>query len=221
MKPNQITTTLIQFYNRPIAQVSLELFLSIIAVMFFAIFAIRPTLVTISDLIKEIDDKKALSEKMSQKIASLATVQTQYLGLGDQISILEEAIPSEPKFEEALRVMEKLASDRMLVINSIQVNEVPPTQKEVVPFSQKERKNLPVIITVAGDYPTIRNFVEDLKNYRRALIVDSIVFTVNEERNQKKLTANITVNIQYFGIKAQAPIKANQAKKSAGDDLEP
>jgi len=211
MKPNQIATTLIQFYNRPVAQVSLELFLSIIAVIFFAIFAIRPTLVTISDLIKEIDDKKVLSEKMSQKIAALATIQTQYLSLGDQIKVLDEAIPTQPRFEEALRIMEKMASDRHLVINSMQVNEVPPAQEADVPFAQKERKNLPVSVSVTGDYPTIRNFVEDLKNYRRALIVDSIIFSVSEERNQKKLSASITVNIQYFGSKTKAA-----AVKTAG-----
>jgi Tfp pilus assembly protein PilO len=217
MKPNQVTTTLIQFYNRPVAQVSLELFLSIVAVMFFAVFAIRPTLVTISDLIKEIDDKKALSEKMSQKIASLATIQTQYLSLGDRINVLDEAIPAKPKFEEALRIIERLASDRKLIINSIQVNEVPPAQEEDVPFSQKERKNLPVSVSVTGDYNTIRNFTEDLKNYRRALIVDSIMFSVNEEKNQKKLSANITINIQYFGSKAKVVAKPAAAK--AGDNL--
>lgn len=219
MKPNQITTNLIQFYNRPVAQVSLELFLSIIAVIFFAIFAIRPTLVTISDLIKEIDDKKALSEKMSQKIASLATIQTQYLSLGDQILVLDEAIPAKPKFEEALRVIEKIASERKLVINSIQVNEVPAAQEEDIPFSQKERKNLPVSVMVSGDYLTIRNFVEDLKNYRRALIVDSIIFSVNEERNQKKLTANITINIQFFGSKVKGAA-IPPAKAAATDQLE-
>ena len=74
-KRQQLTNTLVEFYNQPIAKVSLELFLSIVAVIFFAIFAIRPTLLTMSDLIKELQEKEVLNEKLSQKTAALSSVQ--------------------------------------------------------------------------------------------------------------------------------------------------
>jgi hypothetical protein len=46
------------FYQKPVAKVSLELFLSVGTIIFFAMFAIRPTLLTMSDLVKEIEDKR-------------------------------------------------------------------------------------------------------------------------------------------------------------------
>jgi hypothetical protein len=67
----QLMSALNDFYHKPVAMVSLELFLSIGAVVFFAIFAVRPTLLTMADLIKEIEDKRALDQQLQQKIASL------------------------------------------------------------------------------------------------------------------------------------------------------
>jgi len=201
MKTNQITATLLQFYNRPVAQVSLELFLSLGAVIFFALFAIRPTMVTMSDLIKEIDDKKAFDQKLSQKIAALSTVQTQYLSLENRLSVLDQAIPSSPKFEEAIRIIEKLASQNKLVINSMQVSEIPSEPISLAEYGSRQRESLPISINVIGEYSAIRTFVENLKNNRRSLIVDSIIFSVNEERNQKQLSATITINMQYFASK--------------------
>ncbi len=203
----EIRTTLIKFYNQPVAKVSLELFLSIGAVMFFALFAIRPTLLTMSDLIKEIEDKTNLNEQLRQKTASLATAQTQYLNLQDRLFVLDQALPSQPEFENALKIIEKTASDNELVITSMQVNEIPQEADETIPFSQKTKITVPINVSVTGDYLAIRNFVESLQRNRRTLFVDSIIFTVSEVNNNKQLKANITVNLPYFGIENSTDIK--------------
>lgn len=203
----EIRTTLIKFYNQPVAKVSLELFLSIGAVIFFAAFAIRPTLLTMSDLIKEIEDKTTLNEQLGQKSASLATAQTQYLNLKDRLLVLDQSLPSQPEFEQTLKIIEKIASDNQLIISSVQVNEIPKEAEPTVPFSQKKKITVPISVSVTGDYLTIRNFVENIHNNRRTLIVDSIIFSVSEINNSKKLKANITVNMQYFGVESTADKK--------------
>ena len=47
-----------QFYQKPIAKVSAELLATLIVVIVLAFFAIRPTLLTMSQLLKDIDDRK-------------------------------------------------------------------------------------------------------------------------------------------------------------------
>ena len=59
---------LFTFYQKPIAQVSTELFFTIGATIFFAAFAIRPTILTMTDLVKEIQDKREAEEKLNQKV---------------------------------------------------------------------------------------------------------------------------------------------------------
>lgn len=200
LSTKNIQTTIIQFYNKPVAKVSLELFLSIFAVVFFAIFAIRPTLLTMSDLIKEIEDKKTHDQKLQQKIAALSSIQPIYHSLENRIFLLDQAIPTQPEFSSVLKTIEKIASDQQVVISNIQVKEIPKIAPEEIAFSQKKRVSLPVVISIIGDYESIKNFVQHIINLRRSLIVDSIIFSVSEERGIKKLNANITINMQYFGM---------------------
>jgi hypothetical protein len=110
-KQRQLSETLLSFYNQPVARVSIELFLTVGTVVFFAIFAIRPTLVTMSNLIKELEEKRTLDAQLSEKIAGLSSAQTQYLLQQPRLALLDEAIPLQPQFYEALTMIERSASD--------------------------------------------------------------------------------------------------------------
>lgn len=202
-KQRDLFITLQQFYQKPVAKVSLELFLSITTVLFFAIFAIRPTLMTMSDLLKEIEDKERLDKQLAQKIAALSTVQPLYLQLQDQLLILDEAIPSHPQLTYSLKVIEKIASELRLIITGINIAEIPKEaeQNEVIALDLFERIDVPLTINISGDYLSIRQFVENLKEYRRSFVIDTIVFSTKELRGAKKLEARITVSAPYFGVK--------------------
>lgn len=196
-KRQQLTRTLVEFYQKPIAQVSLELFLSIAAVIFFATFAIRPTLLTMSDLIKEIDDKKVLDKQLTQKIAALSSAQTEYNNYQARLPVLDEAIPGQPFLINTLLIIEKIASDTKMVITAISVSEIP---KEEVADQQKTlvRKSYYITLSIAGDYQSIRNFVDQILKNRRTMVIDTITFATNESRGTKQLKANITLNVPYF-----------------------
>jgi Tfp pilus assembly protein PilO len=200
-KRQQLTKTLNDFYQRPVARVSLELFLTVGAVIFFAVFAIRPTLVTMSDLVKEIEDKKELDQKLTQKIASLSTAQSTYLEVQDRLYLLEQSLPSTPDFIFAIKVIEKIASDRNILIDSLSVPEIPKEVDPETPFSKLQKNAFPISISLSGDYNQIRQFVEDLLNYRRSFVTDTVIFSTSEERGQKKLRAAITISVPYFGMK--------------------
>lgn len=201
-KQRQLLFTLQKFYQKPVAKVSLELFLSIFTILFFAIFAIRPTLLTMSDLIKEIDDKEKIDQDLSKKIAALSTVQPLYLQLSDQLIALDEVIPNQPQLISSLKVIEKTASDLGLVIDNMAVSEIPPIstqqEEEITPDSMT-RIDIPIVINVSGDYPTIRQFTQDLRDYRRSFIVDTIIFNTKKLQGSTKLEARITLSAPYFG----------------------
>ena len=230
-RQNQLNRTLRQFYDRPVAKVSLELVFSLLAVIFFALFAIRPTLVTMSDLVKEINDKTALDNRLKEKIASLTSAKDEFEASEPRFAVLEQAIPGTPRFEEALLLIEKTASNYKLPITAIQLREIPkgsitapngsPPTPELAPPSavtstdnpqaaagsiavkpKRVRLSKPVSITVEGEYPTIRAFITDLGNLQRQLTVDAISFQVTDELSKKKLRATLTISIQYFGEEA-------------------
>lgn len=199
IKRSQLVQALNQFYMQPVARVSMELFLSIGAVLFFALFAIRPTLITMSDLIKEIDDKKQVDQALTQKIAALSTAQSEFLGLQEQIGVLDDALPSKPDVLLTLKLVEKVASERGLVIESLSMAEIPDEPTETPLFSETKRQALTLAITLSGTYPNIRQFIEDIRNVRRSFIVDTVVFSTGEEQGTKRLRATITLQVPYFG----------------------
>lgn len=177
--------------------VSLELIFSILAVVFFAVFAVKPTLQTMSLLVKEIEDKKALDEQLAQKIASLNTAQAQYQQFSSQFYLLDEAMPKTASLMTGLKIVEKIAGNNQLVIKGITISAV-PEELVAASASQATRQILTFNVSVIGDYLQIRQFIEDLMNSRRMILVDQINFSLANNRNQKDLGAVIRINLPYY-----------------------
>lgn len=204
-KKNQVAQTLRDFYAKPVAKVSSELIFSIVAVIFFAAFAIRPTLLTMSNLIKEISDKEELSEKLGQKIAALSTVQREYLETQDRLAVLDTALPSSPQLDMALLLIEKVASENNIAITAVEAKEVPKQDPETVTFNQKTRLSKPLTVTVTGNYPDIAKFVEGIRNLQREMVVESVSFGLTDSQGKKRLSAQIIISVQYFGLTTVDP----------------
>lgn len=198
----QLLTSLSGFYAHPVARVSIELFLSIGAVLFFAVFAIRPTLLTMSDLIKEIEDKRALDTSLGQKVAALSSAQSEYLKLEPRLPTLDLAIPTNPDLIRTLKIIEKIASDQKITITSLTISDVPKEIPGDTGFTQLQRQNLTFTVGVSGEFPAIREFVGQLLASQRSFVIDKIVFTINDVRGLKRLDANITISAPYYGLKS-------------------
>lgn len=196
-RQEQVQNALFAFYKNPVARVSMELVFSILAVIFFAIFAIKPTLLTMSELVKEIDDKKALDNQLAQKIASLNTAQAQYQKFSSQFYLLDQAIPKTALLVESLKIVEKIASSNDLVIQGITISSVP---EEIIQASvdKSKRETLTFNVDVAGDYLNIRQFADDIMASRRMMIIDQVNFSLGNNRYQKNLTAIVRINLPYY-----------------------
>lgn len=206
-RKKQVAAMLDQFYHNPVAQVSLELFLTVGLVIFLALFAIRPTLLTMSDLLKEIEDKTELEEQFNKKIAALNSAQSLYLSLEQRLPILDAAIPSTPETIRTLKIIEKLATEEGVVLNSVSVTEVPETPAEIPNFEQLSRVNIDIALSVTGDYTSIKNFVAGLQNSQRTFVIDSVVFRISESRGDKQLRASVLIKAPYFGKQGGANAK--------------
>lgn len=196
----QLISTLDKFYHNPVALVSLELFLSIGAILFFALFAIRPTLLTMSRLVKEIEDKRKLVLQMNQKTAALSTAQTNFAAAQDRIIVLDEAIPRGVDMAYTLKVIEKLASDNQLTITNLTVLKIPTDPPVETPITELERQSMPIQVALTGQYQGIREFAEGLRQSRRSFVIERITFSTEDSRGQKSLEATFLLGAPYFGI---------------------
>lgn len=198
-KQEQLAAVLMDFYQKPVARVSIELILSVLVVIFFALFAIRPTLITMAELVKEIEDKRELSKQMNLKLASLATAQEQYRLYQSQFYLLEEAIPRRLDLVKSLKKIEKLAGEGQLVIEMMSLSEIPIVIEEeslTNDFKDYQREFVKINVEVIGSYLQIREFVEKIMNIRQVIIVDQVV--VERITESDNLSALLSVSLPYY-----------------------
>lgn len=195
-KQDHISQALQDFYHKPVALISVELLLSLGLVLFLGFFAIQPTLLTMSDLLKEIDEKEALHEQLKNKASALNSAQQLYVAAQPRLPLLDEAIPSQPELIRSLKIIEKLATENGVIISSISSPHIPDEEPATATAKQT---GLQVTIAVVGDYPAIRSYVEALRDSRRLYTIQTVGFSLQENRGDKKLSASITVSLPYYG----------------------
>ncbi len=198
-KRKQLEEALNKFYHNPVAKVSLELFLTVVAIIFFAVFAIRPTLLTMSDLLKEIEDKDKLNKQLQKKVAALSTAQQEYQVHKKKLSLVDEAIPPNMQLIKSLKIIEKIASDKGLIISNLTLNQIPDEKQEAqITFRNIKRVDQIIELSVLGDYPSIRDFIEELQRSRRLMVVNFIEFGIKESRGTTTLEATMNISVPYF-----------------------
>ena len=199
-----IRADLQRFYEKPVTRVSLELLLSLLAVIFFALFALRPTLNTMSRLVREIEEKRKIEEALTRKVAALSTAQNEFFTFQDRLPILDTAIHNDLSLENALFYLEYLAAESGVTLSSVQIKEFPfsltPTAEgeavapAEVDTSKKEVGIHAVQVAFVGDYNTIIRFFRTVESIRPLFAVQGFSISVETQRDEvPTITANATL----------------------------
>lgn len=204
-----------KFYQRPVARVSAELLVTILAVIFLAIFAISPTLTTMSQLLKDIDDRKKISEALGKKVAALSAASNAMLTLQKEVALLDSVIPNTPDVDGALRRLEKIASDKELIVTVLQVGPVP---KEPQDANTKELTTLPITLSVKGTYANILSFYLAISAADRDFTIDTLSVNTQQKQGNDRgktveagtsppLEARALLKAQYYGVPVESTNK--------------
>lgn len=184
----------------------LEILLSLVTVSFFALFALRPTLLTISQLLKDIKTKEGAVAKMETKIANLETAQFILDQQGNKLTVINSAVFDIPKPEIFARQIDGLGNKNSVSILGLSLEEVTLIGKSSPAKSSKESKPLPAgayemnfSLNVGGDYAQLYSFLRDLENLRIPLGIDSLTINSSKVEEQKLLTLAVSGRIPYLG----------------------
>lgn len=198
----QLSSTLSSFYSRPVAKISIELFLSFGLVIILVIVAIQPTLTTIAKLNTEIAEKKELTSVLASKISAVTTAVDLYSQYRSKISLLDESLPPTANLITTLKIVEKLAGESNVVISAMSVSQVPDETTTLPTDTVTTLTSLPVAVTVMGQYQDMRRFVEALHASRRTIQVLSASFSLEDTRGQRVLMASFVLDAPYYGVPA-------------------
>lgn len=197
---------IVRVYNtKPDLKIYLELVLSLITVSVFAFFAIKPTVITIIDLNKEIAEKERVSSELKKKLSNLQTADFTMQNEIQRLVFVDQAIPPKASPEILIKQLESLATSKSLKIMNIAISDTiivgksdeVKKLKDEIKFSDNTT-SLPLIISVSGDYTNLRDFLTDIENLRRPIKINSLSITSNVSENQKTLVLTIAGVTPYY-----------------------
>jgi Tfp pilus assembly protein PilO len=167
------------------------LILTFLALIFFGIFAINPTLTTIIELHKQLEDSQFTHEQLTTKINNLSILQQKYTLLQPELPVIENAIPREALATKITGQIHTLAKDHKLSVHNLRVSEVVLTGKTPAPKGLSYVFNL----EVTGNYENMISFVGDLTHFDRIVTIETIA--TSRDSRTEELVMSIRGR-QYF-----------------------
>jgi Tfp pilus assembly protein PilO len=199
----------LNLYNtKPNLRIYLELTLSIFTIIIFAIFAIKPTILTVIELNNEIKSKTALVQELNTKIKNLQTAGQILQTNASDLLYLEQALPDTAKPDNLVKQFEVLALESNVKIVGISSSDVIINGKSNDKKKSGDQNSIALnadelafSISISGDYQSLINYLTKLENLRRPLKIDSIAINSTNTDNGKVISLLINGRTPYLNEK--------------------
>jgi Tfp pilus assembly protein PilO len=164
------------------------------ASVIFGLFAINPTLTTITELSKQLDDNKFVENQLQTKIAALTSLQKQYNTLGSDLNYATTSIPTTATAPFFLGQLQAVGIDSNVTLTRVQafpfdINNVTTAPTKYMSFAFS--------VDGTGNQTNVNNYINNLDNLNRLVTIDSISIS----------KASVTDNLVRFSIKGKAYFK--------------
>lgn len=198
-----LMNAVIQYRKKAEAKIYLEMLLSLTTISILSAFALRPTLLTITKLVKDIDQKKQTLSEINNKIDNINQAKELYDKERGKIELLKYSIPDNPSPDLLIRQLEGLSAKTQVGIKSMLTDGVFLSGEEGSLLRAGEKtetdKALSFSINLEATYPELFNFLSTLENLRRPVRIDVLTFDANES-DRGTLKLNIQAVSPYLGI---------------------
>lgn len=151
----------------------LTLTLSLFTLSFFGLFAIRPTLITATSLIKKVSDLKKLNIEYENKINSIIRAQFEYEQIRNRLSLINEALPEQSSFTKLAQGLEKFGQASNVTINQLHIDDVSVSS----PLLDRKLLQYGFNVIATGDYPSLTSYISHFTNWTRIATLSKLEFT--------------------------------------------
>ena len=179
-------------------KVFLELLLTLSAISILALFALRPTVLTITDLLKQIERKENLIVKMDTKIQNLSNAQAIYAQQAANIEILSSAIPTSAEPHRLTQQLVALFAQNGLGVTSLALEEAAvkgintlSRTSDNLALLPEGASSLPFTVATSGDYNLLKAIISDLENTRRPSAINTIMISSSTSEEGTNLILSV------------------------------
>lgn len=168
----------------------IAIILTFSASIIFLLFAVNPTLSTITKLRKEVEDSKFVKESFDKKIQNLSSLSEEYNNLETDIPIILDAVPEKPEAPTLIAQIQAIAENNSIQLTTLSVSPVELSQS--IASSSPEFK---FEVSGSSNYENIDFFLKQLTNMQRVVKIDSI--NINKTSSTDE-TLNLTLKGTAF-----------------------
>jgi len=163
--------------------------LTLIASIILGLFAISPTLSTIANLQKQIDDDTFVNQKLQQKISNLSTLQQKYASIQNDLPIITDAIPTSTQIPLLVAQIQTLAKNANLKLVNFQTFEVDLSKEKA---TNENYSSFEFGLSAEGTYQQITDFLNNMVNFQRIITITNIsISKPNDATSSDSLQLNI------------------------------
>jgi hypothetical protein len=175
--------------SKPLFTTTLWVILSLILLIVLIVLALRPTLITIADLLSRIKQQNQVSQRLDSKMLEVQQALAALEDTRDKLYLLDIALPKEALWNELSSNLVGLATQSGTVLENIVVNKIPLSPDEltgtkpgtVIISMPKEIIPIKFTIIAKGQPENIRSLVELVERMRRVSIVNMVQINLNKE----------------------------------------
>jgi len=172
---------------------------AILMSIFFLIFAIKPTVVAIAELLGEIKAREDINQQLQEKINQIIAAQRNYNRFYPYFQYVDQALPTNTEIAYFVQHLEANRNLSNLELDGLNYSPIPLT--ETNPKKDSEAKDIPFTAEMKGDYPNIKTFLEKMAQYRRITYIDKIEMSLNKQQKEEEsplLPLTISINGKTF-----------------------
>lgn len=161
-----------------------SLIFTLLMVSVFAVYAIRPTVITITSLHKSIEEQQEISRKLKQKVSDLADGRTNYERIEqDTKTKLNNLVPGNPDLHNLIDSINALAYQSQATMSGIQFSPV-----EFDPINPNLSKvatarEIQLNINFQGTYPSLMGVLNGFRTLNRLVSIQSVNMNRQEGDN--------------------------------------
>ena len=166
---------------------------TIVASIVLIVGAIRPTVVTITRINSEIDQKERTEEALSNKITALTELDTQYIGLKKSFEDISLVFPTESNFSLFMANIDAVSSKNGFTLKGLSFSEY----KEQSPVSTITLKPWSVRLSVQGKKANLVNFLKDLESLPMYPVIESVSFSDDADTEEETV---YSINMRIYHV---------------------
>lgn len=170
------------------AQKYTTIILTLTASIILGLFAVSPTISTIANLQRQLEDDKFVEQRLQEKINNLSLLQQKYNSLQKDLPLVFAAIPKGSEIPSLLAQIQGLGKESNVTLDSFQAFKVLVSKDATL---NKKYSSFDFGLKIHGDYQSIIAFVDRLSNFQRIITINSVSIAKSTENNNISLQLNI------------------------------